>query len=986
MLRTIALFVLLALVPGLAFASQCPAERPMPLVPADAALCAALDRDMRRPGAFPLDVYQEKLGRYLGAFCHRNLAAGWRVDKMVRDTGPFTATLRNDKTSGNYHGTHAPVVIWYSPEMFGWLKANRTQAHEGTTEPPVPDGAMMIKEMFPAPAALCRDVDPLRLLPTSGAAVMVRDAKASHDGWFWGWFGWSDWKPDWPAGPGNGYPNMGFGQYCVNCHASAKANATFADLKNIKGEPGRPLVFLSQNAFTDRSAQAHDDLSAMLNHLRIVQESDDITLLGAPARESPAPEFTTFYGIPFPHPTADKVMRMPSQTYDVVWASANRREAQQQFLTSDQCLGCHDAGSTGLHFDMTLPGPDGRFLNLSPYGTWSSSPMGLAGRDPVFFAQLASETETFHPEAAELVQDTCLGCHGVMGQRQLKIDEKATGKGCSSFSRAAVAATPWPAGHSGLEARHGALARDGVSCTTCHAMALSEAERSRVKAQPQNSCVEERQERLNPENTGFARTFTGSFLMGAMTEMKGPFEGPKAKPMENALGMTPVQNPAIKSSEVCGSCHTVHLPVLDKGKVIGHTYEQTTYAEWAFSDFRTGHSPDGALPFGAGKSPETCQGCHMPSRDADGHPYRSKIASIQEYSNFPQAEHTLPPEEIDLPVRSGFASHVLVGLNSFLIKMAQQFPELMGIRTQDPMLTKKGVDPLLFTEKAIDHQAAERTAAIAVESVRMTESALEASVRVTNKTGHKFPSGVGFRRAFIALKVLDAGGRTIWASGRTDALGVITDGTGAPVAGEVWWNGDCSARLDPLAHQPHREVITRQDQVQIYQELVSSPPLSGPAQCGIGSQPAGQLTTSFLSICSNVKDNRLLPRGYLGRDDRVKLAASLGAGPELADEAGPVQVGDDPDYREGGGDATLYRIALPEIDGKPAAIEATLFYQAMPPFYLQDRFCTSKSEDTKRLHFMAGRLNLAGSRSEGWKLRTVTTGAVTIAGGAQRQD
>src|SRR6478736_7072205 len=105
MLRTIALFVLLALVPGLAFASQCPAERPMPLVPADAALCAALDRDIRRPGAFPLDVYQEKLGRYLGAFCHRNLAAGWRVDKMVRDTGPFTATLRNDKTSGNYHGT-----------------------------------------------------------------------------------------------------------------------------------------------------------------------------------------------------------------------------------------------------------------------------------------------------------------------------------------------------------------------------------------------------------------------------------------------------------------------------------------------------------------------------------------------------------------------------------------------------------------------------------------------------------------------------------------------------------------------------------------------------------------------------------------------------------------------------------------------------------------------------------------------------------------
>lgn len=146
---------------------------------------------------------------------------------------------------------------------------------------------------------------------------------------------------------------------------------------------------------------------------------------------------------------------------------------------------------------------------------------------------------------------------------------------------------------------------------------------------------------------------------------------------------------------------------------------------------------------------------------------------------------------------------------------------------------------------------------------------------------------------------------------------------------------------------------------------------------GLAAAP-GQLTTSFLSICANVKDNRLLPKGYLKRDERVKLAASLGAGPELADEAGPVNVGDDPHYREGGGDATLYRIALPEIDGKPVSVEATLYYQATPPFYLQDRFCTSKSADTQRLHFMTSRLNLAGSRSEGWKLRTVSTGPVRI--------
>ena len=57
---------------------------------------------------------------------------------------------------------------------------------------------------------------------------------------------------------------------------------------------------------------------------------------------------------------------------------------------------------------------------------------------------------------------------------------------------------------------------------------------------------------------------------------------------------------------------------------------------------------------GAGERAESCQACHMPSRDAEGRPLRSKIASIQEFTNFPQAEMNLGPEEIDLPVRAGW--------------------------------------------------------------------------------------------------------------------------------------------------------------------------------------------------------------------------------------------------------------------------------------------------------------------------------------------
>jgi len=73
---------------------------------------------------------------------------------------------------------------------------------------------------------------------------------------------------------------------------------------------------------------------------------------------------------------------MPPETYDSVWPKPGEQTAASQFVTSDQCLGCHSAGGTGLQYDMTQPGPGGKLINISPYGTWRGSPMGLAGRDP----------------------------------------------------------------------------------------------------------------------------------------------------------------------------------------------------------------------------------------------------------------------------------------------------------------------------------------------------------------------------------------------------------------------------------------------------------------------------------------------------------------------------------------------------------------------------------------------------------------------------
>jgi hypothetical protein len=111
-------------------------------------------------------------------------------------------------------------------------------------------------------------------------------------------------------------------------------------------------------------------------------------------------------------------------------------------------------------------------------------------------------------------------------------------------------------------------------------------------------------------------------------------------------------------------------------------------------------------------------------------------------------------------------------------------------------------------------QAAERTADISLGDVSVAYGTLHAKVSVTSKTGHKFPSGVGFRRAFIELVALDATGTVVWGSGRTDGSGRIVDASGQPLPGEVWWKDDCSARLDPgnSRYEPHFQTIAREDE------------------------------------------------------------------------------------------------------------------------------------------------------------------------------
>ncbi len=1009
--------------PGASQASAAAAPAPPASVPPLPDVCR---EPLPLPSALPFakSEYERLLGRFLRAECY----ARWPHDRQLRVTGPTVAGIPDPhapRWTTTTWGTHDTVLVYYSPDVYRWmcerdaagrrhfLDACRRSCPgcrlDGRLPPrPIADGSMIVKLMFgdTTEAVL---LDPS--IPTNGRrvgmALMVRDSHGAKDGWFWG-----SWEPpptteasqlDWPPPANLPYPWMGFGYYCVNCHASANNDElTYSELNNVLGDPDTftDFYFQDQPPIVGLPPQPAAQTVEPHRRFELLQRLDSagptwermpwpdpaVKRLGTPYTVYVQDFLRTFdaRAIVKPDPAGVHRLFMPPEPYDHLDVPP---AGPPMFLTSDQCVGCHAAGATGMHYDMTLQQAGQpaytNLLNLAPYGEWRGSPMGLAGRDPVFYSQLETE-QAAHAALGKVIPDLCLHCHGVMGQRQLCLDQfpgdpKRANAVCDNtgltgldqqsqpivrrelFTREMANAVPFRARSEAerRDAKYGGLARDGVSCATCHHIDL-------------------------PEKLNFGDTFTGDFRVGDADKIHGPFAAPQQVPMVHALGITPIERADLGSSKICGSCHSVVLPVFDGNQPWSPPgapqakieIEQGTYPEWVFSDFRDG-----------GPAAQSCQDCHM-SRSYPGlGPLSFRIASIEEASNMPQVDNRRPRSEIDLKPRSPYGRHTLVGLNVFFNLFAQQFPDVLGIRVQDPMLGGHGVPPLTGTFESMIQQADSATAQVSVSDVKLDAGRLAATVKVESRVGHKLPSGVGFRRVFLRFEVLDATGRELWVSGRTSPSGVLVDENGRPLAGELLWKSDCqpmTAAEQQGALQPHYLAISRQDQAQIYQELVRD--------------PRGHLTTSFLSLADVVKDNRLLPRGW---NPSVELARSEGLGsaklsaeqlahevrPKLPDGRGG-QV-DDPWYRPkaegglgGGGDAVIYSVPLADLKGaRPASVRATLFYQATPPFYLQDRFCSTPAQpDTQRLFFIAGHLNLEGTRAEGWKLQVVSTGEVPVTG------
>lgn len=893
------------------------------------------------PSSMSPDDFHDKLLAFLQNTTYVQL--GWCVDKGVRDTGPFVDSI--------YLGTHPAVRVYYSPGMMKWLVNGRIDD--------IQDGEMIVKEMYaPGPAAR---YEGQQVTPASWT-VMIKDSKASKDGWFWGGL-WTS-NPPMPK-PSDSYKppfsvlNEGFGLPCLHCHASSEKESTFASTNNIKGFPANPLSFFVDNSW--RTPPTPTEEAALLASVAPGHKKFSLKSKLRVAMATRAEFLKYFKNLP----TSGIVQAIPPETYDHVVAGPSGAE---EFITSDSCMSCHSGNAWyGEKYVMILEGGSQNPVNVSPYGEWRWSPMGLAGRDPIFYAQLDSELAYLkdRKEDQQTLINTCFRCHGVMGKRQLDADH-----GYDPVSPDSKVAEPnfkldliYNTDLTSKDFKYGALARDGVSCAACHHIVKD-------KTPPGQ----------DPLRYFLEHNITGQFTTGKRGEIFGPFKDDEISPhpMKSALGIEPKHDEYIKNSRLCGNCHTINLPIMDQ-KPFGHSLEQVTYLEWLNSQYQTDFNP--------GSNAKSCQDCHMATGYAnaktkvDIKQIQTAFADVQD-DTYPAAENSAAFDQIRARFRDkGFVRHQFQGLNVFLLEIFNQFMmpdgstppnfsnDILGVRKSDYMSTLNNDLPnaiMNFVQTA-QHE----TATVEISQPQILDQKLVAAVTVTNKVGHRFPSGVGFRRAFIEFDVIDTTimdpktkqPKIIWSSGRTNEVGFIVDNEGNILESE--YVGANSNKKGPF--QPHfygsGRPITSSKQVQIYEELIKD--------------ADGNFTTSFIRRDEAVKDNRLLPTGWSAKGPTPSLSGEF-----LHSTFPEGDAAKDPSYIDGSGTHMLrYEVPLAQlpkgVNLSKLTVKATLYYQSIPPYYLIQRFEQAPdSPGTQRLFFLTSRLNTIGTPIEGWRLMIASNSAV----------
>lgn len=412
------------------------------------------------------------------------------------------------------------------------------------------------------------------------------------------------------------------------------------------------------------------------------------------------------------------------------------------------------------------------------YGAWRGSMKSQAGRDPIFWAALHVANQD-----VENAGDFCLRCHTPRG---------------------------WYGGRS--HPADGALLENsdlsaGVACEVCHRMIDPQPTGGEAAAVARDASVRNAISPTLPvDHVGSAM-----LILDPEDNRRGPFLIDPAPPHPKATWRTDFLGQGgdpVVEARVCGSCHNLDNPTLSWNPA-SERYEpnaenlaapsfangdlfpiERTFDEWRRSDFATAQGVYAPLFAGAKADGivRTCQDCHMPRTIG--------LAAIGDVHRNCATNGCLP-------------EHSFAGANTWAPQLLQDDRWRLAA-TGDAL----HLDTAMASARSMLRRAATLTLDFDPEATPKV-----ATVRVTNESGHKLPTGYPEgRRIWLNVRAFDADGQIVFESGAYDAE------TG---------------------------MLVQDAQIKVYE-----------AKLGIDDGSAITETFHFIRNNHVLKDNRIPPRGY----------------------------------------------------------------------------------------------------------------------------
>jgi len=552
---------------------------------------------------------------------------------------------------------------------------------------------------------------------------------------------------------------------------------------------------------------------------------------------------------------------LPSFTFAATAADPDEPDAKVvynsfesvHFSGSANCSSCHTNEQMTVSTDA---GP----RDVSIGTAWETSTMANAARDPYWHAVVAYELDKY-PMHEEEINDTCTRCHAPMANEYARKEALETPHILDKGSEEDGTYEP------GLLTRAAEdtlfqHAADGVSCSLCHQIDATNLGTEEGAVMPESSQTGGYEIVDYSDGDLILRPAYGQYSENLISGY-----------MSQRSSFSPVFGAHMSRSETCATCHNLNVEPLDSEGVpvegVEHFAEQANYTEWLFSDYRRG-----------GELEASCQDCHMPLLENGAEVVIGEGAQ---------------------EARPNFREHTFLGANTVMQSMMRDYAEELGI---PPDLD---FDASIERNRAfLQNESATIAVTNLVQSAESDGERLAFDVEVTNRTGHKLPSGYHSRRVWLNVRVTDANGEQVFESGAMRANGSIVG-----VAEDI----------NPNAWERHFDEITSATQVQVYQAIVGN--------------SDDVRTQSLLNGSHYLKDNRLTPSGFFKK--------SVTGSPAVPESFGVFGGAMEDDDFDDGADTVAYRVAVPAAGSY--TVSAELRYQPISYGHLNELFRESDRLD-----------------------------------------